>query len=264
MTDPFIDKLQNLYEGVYRGGKESFFSRFVGGKDISETDKLVWAATDFNGKRVLDIGCGTGETAAGIAARSAQSVVGIDYASSAIKEAKRRHQAPNLDFRVGSASEWKDVVDVVVSCGTLEHMPEPRKELNRMIQIVGGVGVIVLTCPYFLNIRGFVWMTLALLLDVQMSLTDKHFISPFDIESWLVDTPMQLNSVQTFDYERGNGSQMLADMKKRLTNALRDANLPNDKVDKALEWLGKVVEYENRTTPARFGGSNALYIISPR
>ena len=107
-------------------------------------------------------------------------------------------------------------------------------------------------------------MTLALLLDVPMSLTDRHFISPFDIEGWLDDTPLRLARVQTFDYDRANGSQMLVDMKKRLTNALRDANLPNDKVDTALEWLGKVVSMENRTTPGRFGGSNALYLITPR
>jgi 2-polyprenyl-3-methyl-5-hydroxy-6-metoxy-1,4-benzoquinol methylase len=264
MTEPSVDKLQSLYEGVYSGGKESFFSRFVGGKDISETDALVWAAADFSGKRVLDIGCGTGETAAGIAARSALSVVGIDFAPSAIEEAKRRHQATNVDFRVCSALEWSDVVDVVVSCGTLEHMPEPRQELHRMIELVDAKGAIILTCPYFLNIRGLVWMTLALLLDVPMSLTDRHFISPFDIEGWLVETPMKLESVQPFDYERANGSQMLVDMEKRLTNALRDANLPNDKVDRALEWFGKVVEYETRTTPGRFGGSNALYVITPR
>jgi len=264
MTDPSADKLQSLYEGVYSGGKEIFFSRFVGGKDISETDKLVWGAADFNGKRILDIGCGTGETAAGIAARFASSVVGIDYAPSAIEEAKRRHRAANLDFRVCSALEWNDVVDIEVSCGTLEHMSDPHQELYCMIELVDGKGTIILICPYFLNIRGFVWMTLALLLDVPMSLTDKNFISPFDIEGWLAETPMQLESVQPFDYERANGMQMLVDMKKRLTNASRDANLPNDKVDRALEWWDKVVEYENRTTPRRFGGSNALYVITSR
>ena len=264
MTDASTDKLQRLYEGVYSVGKESFFSRFVGGKDISETDELVWSATDFQGKRVLDIGCGTGETAAGIAAQGPLTVVGIDYAPSAIEEAKRRHLAPNLDFRVCSALEWSDVVDVVVSCGTLEHMQEPRQELRRMIELVDGKGTIILTCPYFLNIRGFVWMSLALLLDVPMSLTDRHFISPFDVEGWLVDTPMRLERVQPFDYERANGLPMLVDMKKRLINALRDANLPNDKVDRALDWLSKVVEYESRTTPGRFGGSNALYVITSR
>jgi 2-polyprenyl-3-methyl-5-hydroxy-6-metoxy-1,4-benzoquinol methylase len=264
MIDSSSDKLQSLYEGVYSAGKENFFSRFVAGADTSETDKLVWAATDFKVKSVLDIGCGKGETAAGIAARSALSVVGIEYAPSALEEAKRRHQATNLDFFVCPALEWNNVVDVVASGGALERMPELRQELRRMVELVDGKGTITLTCPYFSNIRGFVWMTLALLLDVSMSLTDRHFISPFDIEGWLDDTPTRLARVQPFDYDHANGSQMLVDMKKRLTDALRDANLPNDKVDTALGWLGKVVEFENRTTPGQFGGSNALYLITPR
>jgi len=58
-------------------------------------------------------------------------------------------------------------------------------------------------------------MSLAFLLDVPMSLIDRHFISPFG-------------------KERAYVSQMLEDTKKRLTNDLKDANLPNDKVDKIL------------------------------
>ena len=45
-------------------------------------------------------------------------------------------------------------------------------------------GQLVVTCPSFLNLRGHVWMTLQLLLDVPMSLTDLHFICPFDMERW--------------------------------------------------------------------------------
>ena len=257
-------QLQNIYEKIYSKGKEEFFSRFVDGKDISENDSFVWAATDFTGKSVLDVGCGTGETSAGIAALGASSVVGIDYAPSAIEQARQRHSGDNLSFEARSLDDWDKLVDVVVSCGTLEHMDLPEDVLHRMIELVGGRGEIILTCPYFLNLRGFVWMTLDLVLNVPMSLTDRQFISPFDVESWLEGTDMQLANVQPFDYQRANGAQMLVDMKKRLTNALRDAGLPNDRVDHALAWLQKVVEYEERTTPKRFGGANALYLISPR
>ena len=263
MADVVDDQLRGLCEDVYSAGKETVFSRFVGGKDISETDKLVWAAADFNGKQVLDIGCRTSETAADIATRATLSVVGIAYAPSAIEEAKRRHQATNLDCQVCSAPECSDVVDFFVPCGTLEHMPEPHQEMHRMIELVDRKGTITLTYPYFLNIRDFVWMTLTLLLDLPMSLIDRYFISPFDIGGWLAYTPTQLVSVQPFDYDRANGPQMSVDMKKRLTNALSDANLPNDKIDGALEWLGKVVEYENPMTSGRFGGSNSLSVITP-
>ncbi len=74
---------------------------------------------------------------------------------------------------------------------------------------------------------------------------------------------MRLVRIQPFDYDRAFCNLTLAGMKKRLHNALRDASLPNDKVDTTLAWLEKVVEYEARTTPGRFGGANALYLIQP-
>ena len=51
-----VDQLQNIYENVYREGKETFFSRFKHGQDISETNKMVWSSANFSGKYVLDIG----------------------------------------------------------------------------------------------------------------------------------------------------------------------------------------------------------------
>ncbi len=81
-----------------------------------------------------------------------------------------------------------------------------------MANLVKSRGEIVLTCPYFLNLRSFVWMSLMLLLDVPMSLTDCHFISPFDIEDWLEGSGMRLVRVQFFDYERANGHDILVDI----------------------------------------------------
>ncbi len=256
------DKLRDIYEKIYKDGKESFFSRFVDGKDISETNQIVWSAINWKDKTVVDVGCGTGETAAGIAALGARRVFGIDYAEAAVREAKRRHVAENLAFVRASLADWSESADVLVSCGTLEHTENPKTDLRRMIDLVKGRGTIILTCPYFINIRGFVWMSLALLLDVPMSLTDRHFISPFDIEEWLVGTPMRLETTRFFDYERANGKVMLEDMRKRLTNALRDANLPNDGVERTIQWLAKVIELEKRTFPGRMGGANSLYLIT--
>ena len=78
-------KLQEKYEGVYKQGKEEFFSRFVDGKDISETDEAVWKSIDWSNKKVIDVGCGTGESAAGIARLGANSVLGIDYSDNALR-----------------------------------------------------------------------------------------------------------------------------------------------------------------------------------
>ena len=256
--------LQSIYENVYKDGKENFFSRFKQGQDISETNKMVWSSANFSGKFVLDIGCGTGEVASGISDLGALSVVGIDYAQSAINEANLRHCKENLRFEMKAFSDWTEDVDIIVSCGTIEHMERPDLEIQRMIKLVNGEGLIILTCPYFINVRGLIWMTLAILLDVPMSLTDKHFIAHFDIEEWLQGSPMKIIKSESFDYQRANGEEMLIDMKKRLTNALRDAELPNKNVDKMIDWLGKLVKNGDQINLSNFGGSNSIYVIGPR
>ena len=36
------DELKRKYEKIYKDGKESFFSIFEDGKNISETEEVVW------------------------------------------------------------------------------------------------------------------------------------------------------------------------------------------------------------------------------
>jgi ubiquinone biosynthesis O-methyltransferase len=256
-------KLREKYNDVYKNGKESFFSRFSNGEDISETDKTVLESINWVDKRVIDIGCGTGNTAARIAEIGARSVLGIDYSSNAIKLANNRYSFDNLEFQVGSLKSLEsstEIFDIVTSLGTLEHMDDPKKSLRQMLKMVNEGGQVVLVCPYFINTRGIVWMTLQLLLDVPMSLTDKHFISPFDIRRWIDGTGFELSKTTCFDYDRANGELMLIDMEKRLSNALSDANLSNDNVPKMISWLKNIVQNESEYLTC-MGGSNALYII---
>ena len=53
-------KLKDRYNDIYRKGEGTFFSKFVEGVNVSEADEMVLDAIEWSGKRVLDIGCGTG------------------------------------------------------------------------------------------------------------------------------------------------------------------------------------------------------------
>lgn len=263
MKDGSNSRLQKLYEQVYQQGEDSFFSRFSSGRDDSENDDVVLAAVDWAGKSVLDVGCGTGHTAAAIARAGAKEVTGIDYAPTAVATANDMHHELNLRFEVLDIAGWTRPIDVAISCGTLEHMDRPEETLRDLLRIVGPKGEVVITCPFFINIRGLVWMTLAKLFGVPMSLTDRHFISPFDIERWLEGTTHHLARTVAFDFDRANGRRMLEDMEKRLTNALRDAALPYTRVPDLISWLREVVAYHERAGAPSLGGRNALYYIAP-
>ena len=262
------EQLREKYNDIYLKGKKEFFSKFDNGEDTSETERIVWSATEWTGKTVLDIGCGTGEIIAGVKDRGASNVIGIDYAKSAIDIAKNRYCNKTIKFLNKSLDEIsvellssnKSGVDVVISLGTIEHMDNPELALKKMLSLLNDDGELIITCPYFINVRGIVWMSLALLLDVPMSLTDKHFISPFDIRKWLSGTGFNLVDIQHFDYERANGDTMLIDMKKRLENAMNDAGLKNDNVPVMIEWLSNLVR-EEQDVLGTMNGATALYII---
>ncbi len=261
------EQLRTKYNQIYSKGKEKFFSKFDNGKDVSETEEIVWSATEWMDKTVLDVGCGTGEVIAGIKDRGASDVIGIDYAESAIEIAESRHNGKGIKFSNQSLDNASveslnsdGRFDTVISLGTIEHMDYPDLALKKMLSLLKNDGELIITCPYFINIRGIVWMSLELLLNVPMSLTDKHFISPFDIRKWVLGTGFNLVNKQYFDYDKANGDAMLNDMKKRLKNAMNDAGLTNDNVPVMIEWLSNLVR-EEQSTLGSMNGASALYII---
>jgi len=261
-TKPLSNQaLKQLYERVYRQGHRDFFSKYAAGMDLSENDRIVLGAADWTDKTVLDVGCGSGRVISLIAEAGARQAIGIDYAGPAVEEARSTYRAPNLSFHCAAFTEWRSSVDIIVSCGTIEHTDSPQETLKRMEDLIPAGGQLVLTCPHFLNIRGFIWMSLQTLLGVPMSLSDLHFISPFDIQTWIQKTSLRIVRHDTFDESKANGSLMLTDLRKRLSNALRDAGLDNTHVDEFVEWLGKVVHYRSETAAPILDGATALYVM---
>ena len=154
-----------------------------------------------------------------------------------------------------AVGQFKRLFDCIVMQEVIEHTEDPIKTISILRNHIKSGGHIIITCPSFINIRGIVWMTLQILFNVPMSLTDKHFISPFDMEQWAKKLGLQL-TWRTFRHSQAHGDKMIVDMKKRLTNALRDANLDNSKVDNLLSWLKEISKYERNDY---FNGAKGLY-----
>lgn len=93
---------------------------------------------------------------------------------------------------------------------------------------------VITSSPCFLNPRGIVWMTLAMVGAV-MSKTDLHFLHPWQFEEFCQKRGYRLR-MEDCDDDWGNGKAMILDYKKRLPLALKDGNLEGN-VDTLLSYL---------------------------
>lgn len=116
----------------------------------------------FEGKRVLDGGCGSGRLAFVLEKLGASEVVGIDVSAFAIETAERYREHLGVDavsFMKGSLLELPfeaDSFDVVFSMGVLHHTPDWKKGLAELVRVLrpGGDGLLM-----YLNERpgGLFW-----------------------------------------------------------------------------------------------------------
>ena len=233
--------LKKKYDEVFANGADNFFS-----VNYFEEARSIAGMHDWRGQDVLDLGCGEGILCAMMAHAGADSVMGIDYSSEAIENAKNKFNIKNLNFIADDYKNIKTNFDVVTMEGVMEHFDSPWDELDNIIKsCVREGGFVITSSPSFLNPRGYVWMTLLKLFDVPMSLTDLHYICPFDMKKFCEDRGYKLEYKSIYQ-EWGSGEIMISDFNKRLRNALRDAKMDNSRVDDLLEWLSQAKEYFNR------------------
>ena len=99
------------------------------------------------GRRVLDAGCGTGYGSAELA-RSAASVIGIDFSEEAISYAKDHFREANLEFRIGDCLRLPDgPFDLIVTFEVIEHLVQWRDFLQEVRRALAPDGLFLVSTP---------------------------------------------------------------------------------------------------------------------
>jgi ubiquinone/menaquinone biosynthesis C-methylase UbiE len=117
------------------------------------------------GKQILEMACGRGGFASHLAARGAH-VHGADFSSAALGLARRRQQENgsahrHLDFTQADAHHLPFAdrsFDIVISCETIEHLPEPAAAITEMARVCREGGLLLLTTPNYFNAMGLYYL----------------------------------------------------------------------------------------------------------
>ena len=131
-------------------------------------DLLLSEIKDSTEKRILEIGCGTGEIAFWMAEKSQAKVLGTDLCVPFIKDAKTKYQLPNLRYDVldfNKAEEFSgERFDYIVGNGILHHLyPNLDTAFDNMKKLLTEGGKIIFFEPNYLNpyiffIFSFPWL----------------------------------------------------------------------------------------------------------
>ncbi len=252
--------LTSFYNSVYeKGEKGHYTSLLLSGDKVPPAKAEVIKEISWKGKTVLDAGCGTGELPYLIAKKGAKHVLGIDYSKEAIGVAEKTYSVKNLSFECTDISMLKGKkFDVITTLGTLEHVDDPIIVLRKLKSLLTPKGSLIVTCPNWVNPRGYMLQMLAQLFDAKITLADIHFFTPFEFQAWAKKLNMKL-SWKTVEQEWGHGEKCISDFKRRLPNVVRDSNLPTDqkRIDQFVKWLeAHMVPMEQKTS---YGGAVGLY-----
>jgi len=117
---------------------------------------------DVADKRVLEIACGRGGFTCWLARQSPppSEIVASDFASTAVKkgEAYAREQSiKGISWEVGdiqAIAHPDNSFDTVISCETIEHVPDSRQAVRELARVLKPGGRLFLTAPNYLGSLG--------------------------------------------------------------------------------------------------------------
>jgi len=106
---------------------------------------------DFEGKHVLDLGCGFGWHCQYAAAHGAKSVLGIDISEKMIEEACKKNQFANVEYRVLPVEDFDfppGEYDIVISSLTFHYIASFDEVCKKVYQTLSSGGVFVFSVEH--------------------------------------------------------------------------------------------------------------------
>jgi 2-polyprenyl-3-methyl-5-hydroxy-6-metoxy-1,4-benzoquinol methylase len=114
---------------------------------------------DIAGRTVLEIGCGRGELAHHLTAlpQLPRSYAAADFSCAALVLARRRTAHARVGWAAADMQQMplrSAAFDTVISCETIEHLPDPVAALREVTRVLKPGGRLFLTTPNYMGVTG--------------------------------------------------------------------------------------------------------------
>ncbi len=151
VNEPYQDKVRQRFErdaqsfdAIYRLERSPFW-RWINTtfrKAVFERYTITFEqAGDVAGKKILDVGCGSGVYSVDFARRGAGRVVGVDFSGNMLElareEAERHRVADRCEFIQADFLELnlEDKFDISIAMGVFDYVPDQATFLRKMVAL---------------------------------------------------------------------------------------------------------------------------------
>ena len=156
-------------------------------------------------------------------AAGAKSVTAVDYSKEAVTLATQRHlpsSTGNLDYQVRTEHDLPEgPFDLITCIGVLEHTDDPSDMIGEFVKVLSPSGTLIIQVPGWLNPRGEIYHTCRVLFGLKMTLSDRHWFTPRDMEGIGRQYGLSIFRIAGGHFRLGWGDRMVPDILERLEKA---------------------------------------------
>lgn len=135
---------ERMIEGAYFANREAYLIY------IMHSSSYLFAEQYCQGKRVLDLGCGSGYGVNKLSS-TAKSIIGVDISNDAICFAREAYQGENIEFETISPDERlpfsENSFDVILSFQVIEHVANTIHYLKEADRVLSPGGTVIIITP---------------------------------------------------------------------------------------------------------------------
>ncbi|HEV7763403.1 MAG TPA: class I SAM-dependent methyltransferase [Thermoanaerobaculia bacterium] len=152
------------------------------------------------GKRVLELGCGTGYGAPMLLRGGAQHITAIDAHAGNVRFARKRSGSPRLQYMVGDAEALPQdfgTFDVIVSSNVFEHLSNVDRALAQVLLHLSPDGKFLLAVPPITDPPG-----------MEANLRNPYHVSNYYVHEWLERLSARFDRVSLLAHLPPPGAQL--------------------------------------------------------
>lgn len=116
-------------------------------------DTVLDKVKNFNCKKVLDVGCGTGTILSRLSQNENLTLAGVDLSGEMLNIARQKLNE-KVELKIGDSEQlpWRNnSFEAIICTDSFHHYPEPEKVLSEMVRVLGPNGYLIIGDPWMIS-----------------------------------------------------------------------------------------------------------------